>query len=90
MCYVIRDLWICANEWCRANVDSGYRGNSWILCDVGPTYEEACPNYYCQNVKHYEYKCANCEREERRQQQLEQQRQAQEERERQWREQQGR
>ncbi|KAK8064446.1 hypothetical protein PG994_007084 [Apiospora phragmitis] len=37
MCYVIRDLWYCANMDCRKIYETSFRVQSCITCNGGPT-----------------------------------------------------
>lgn len=58
MCYVQVDHWECGR--CFKFLDQSERITSWILCDVGPTFEPECPNFYAEPVYHWDYLCKDC------------------------------
>ncbi|KAK8083945.1 hypothetical protein PG996_002726 [Apiospora saccharicola] len=60
MCYIQVDQWNCGL--CGKFLDQAPRNNTWITCDVGPTYEEACPNFYAQPMPNRDFWCKDCRR----------------------------
>jgi len=59
MCKVDIDVWIC--PCCLRKHDEFPKPHTWVPCDVGPTYDVACPNFKPKIIKHKEYYCDDCE-----------------------------
>lgn len=60
MCTVDIDKWHCRN--CFQHIETSERIPSWKTCDIGPTYDKACPAYAPSYIFHFNFECDGCQR----------------------------
>ncbi|KAK7983319.1 hypothetical protein PG989_010721 [Apiospora arundinis] len=58
MCKVTVDRWNCKT--CGEYIEACFRIQTWVTCETGPTYDEACPNYDPYWLIHEDFDCYHC------------------------------
>ncbi|KAK8072952.1 hypothetical protein PG996_006300 [Apiospora saccharicola] len=60
MCTVDIDQWLCRK--CFGFIEITERIPSWKTCDIGPTYDRACPAFSPNFINHFNFECDACKR----------------------------